>query len=255
MDKPRPLTVFILVTLIFLAWFLSYCVTYENQVIEFNKKLGQIDINDADFNTGDLILFRYDCSREGKFRTGYPKMITSIISKWPMPFSHIGFILKINGEAYIAHSANYAIKSATGDCLGNKTDVYLLKDYLDNYHGNIYWSKYTGPKLDSYRFYKKYERLEHLPFRFDAVTGIDYLIGTDLLNRKHSTVSCSGCVMQIMDEMNVIFPCSTGSVNYNHYTPNEVFIECYKTGKYSTPVIINNKYMKGIPVQSNCDLH
>lgn len=213
--------------------------SYHSHVNRFNSSCESSSMDLRNFDNGDLLLFRYDYFNKGlKEPLEFQEMVFTCMDDFPLPFSHIGIVLRIDDIPYVLHIANYARIAANGDMIGNKVDIFKLYDYLNEYDGNVYHSKYDG-SFPGHILYKKAEQMEFMPFRFDFTTVINYIFKGDWGNRNGNTISCSGFIIQLMNEVGLL---NLKNINYNHYTPNKVFIEAMKTGKYLWPSILSNKF-------------
>jgi hypothetical protein len=222
---------------------------YPYMVIDVNSKLSKVSLSKTKFRSGDLIMFRYDYFKEPKFdKMGYYEMIISCLP-CKLPFTHIGMVAVINDIPYITHIANYSIYDGSGQCVGFKSDLFNLYDYLDNYEGNIYHCRYIGKELDDYHLYRKMEMYEKLDFKLDHITLLDSLIGTDIADRKNKTLTCSSYVVKLLMDSDIL---GEDSYNSNHFSPNNAFIEAYGTGNYAEPVILINKYALGYSSNRSC---
>ena len=226
---------------------------YDVAVVRTNSQLNMIDINDAHFDSGDIIMFRYDCSK-CSIQDYYNMLITC--RPWPEIYSHIGMVIVLEGIPYIAHMTFCERYNPDGSCLINRSGIIPLYEYLDNYKGNVYHSKFKTNLQTAYemtfeqylsdfnkKLYNRMLELNKLEFYVDPITVFDYQMTTDIANRRDRATTCSGYIQQLLVDMDILPPNYKG-INRNHSTPSQVFIDALKTGHYTKPNIIINGYIR-----------
>lgn len=201
---------------------------YDIAVINVNSKIDMIMLNQVQFRPGDLILFRYDCSKCNKTEL-INRIIT--INPWPNIFSHIGLVTQVDGILYIAHKTFCEESDYKGNCIVNKSGLYPLYKYIKEYNGDVYHCQLQQP-IDIQKLNEKIDYYNEKKFVVDSVSVFDYLLGTDIHNRKNNTMSCSGYVYHLLKDVDLI----KSNKNGNHLTPGDVYQEVYQ--KYAQPRLI-----------------
>lgn len=210
---------------------------YDIAVINTNANLIMTPLDNMHFITGDLIWFRYDCSK--CTNQEYINMIIAC-NPWPSVFSHVGMVINLDGIPYIAHKTYCEQLDIHGNCMVNKSGLYPLHKYIKEYKGHVYHTRIrqhlNEGQINILR--EQIDTYNSKPFIVDAVTVFDYLCKTDIKSRKNSTMSCSGYVHNLMADIGKLKP-----TNGNHTTPSGVYNEIVKFGLYEHPVIIMNDYL------------
>jgi hypothetical protein len=206
---------------------------YDIAMINTNSQLDMIPLDYVKFNGGDLLWFMYDCSQCN--RQEFVNMIITC-NPWPSVFSHIGIVIEIDGQQYIAHKTYCEEFDSNNVCKVNKSGFYPLRKYLKEYHGYVYHSRAKKPIADvNIPRLLSYNNRE---FVVDQTTVFDYLMLTDIKNRKEKTMSCSGYVRQILVDSDLLKP-----MNGNHTTPSGIYNETVKANLYAKPNIVINDYL------------
>lgn len=229
---------FIIVGLLYLTWVITTIgyrgYMYDFELINMNSSFRMKDFSNIGFKTGDLIMFRYDCSK-ASLNEYFDHIL--ILRPWPQLFSHIGMVVEINGSLYIAHKTFCDVLDINNNCIVNKSGLYPLWDFIDNYKGDVYYAEaHESKTINSEDILNKINQLNNLEFIVDKITVIDYLNRTDIANRKGKTISCSGYIHELLQYLGRIDDDS----NSNHTTPAQVFDDAKKY--YYDPVIVINKY-------------
>lgn len=206
---------------------------YDIAIINTNSSMDYIPLDDVNFHVGDVLLFRFDCSICTK--SEYVNMIITS-DPWPSVFSHIGVVTKIRDDWFIAHKTFCEDMDSRGNCKHTKSGLYPLKKYIREYRGNVYISSVNRSlNIDPQRILEYNDR----KFVVDPTTVFDYILGTDILNRKNVTMSCSSYVYNILRDADVL----SSDINGNHTTPMSVYQNIMKSGKYEYPKLILNDYI------------
>lgn len=205
---------------------------YDIAIVNNNAQLDMIALKDVKFKTGDLLMFRYDCSNCSNRE--YINMIITT-NPWPSVYSHVGIVIFIDDVPYIAHKTFCEQLDVNHNCKVNKSGLYPLYKYIKEYNGNVYHLDILKSCDISMVQIDEYNKR---PFVVDSITVFDYLMSTDILNRQNKTMSCSGYVYNTLSDLGIL-----KTINGNHTTPAGLYNDIVKTKLYSNPKIIINDYI------------
>ena len=235
----------LIISIIILSCICYFNSKYPNEVIGYNQIVSNKRFNPNDYETGDILMFRFEHFDTNRDYVDsyweYQKMIFSVIPTWPSIYTHISTIVKINGKPYILNLGPQSIMNMDGKYTHHVIDIYDLESYIMDYPGNVYHSKYLGDTIPECEYVNLLNKVRHKPFKANYLTGIDYVLGTNLSNSGPDThMTCSGVSYFILNNMGIL-PNTTRP--YNNYTPGQILNIAISTGLYTSPISIENKYL------------
>ena len=197
--------------------FMAYYYHKNNNKYENNS----INVNNIDFNTGDIL----QESSNWNYNYGFLLYLSKL------DFIHNLFIFKFNNKNYILHfylgSPGYPENYLTFN--GTKyLEICRLEDYLkDNYFCTKYYRLFKyNKKLDTDKIFDCLKNLdiENLKFTFSPCTK-------DCENNKYN---CMSFILKLLIDLNII-----PKFNISNFTSNDlIYLENISNNSYDKPSII-----------------
>lgn len=175
-----------------------------SQIYEFNKLLTKKNINDINYNTGDIIFFRHDCplyfygdngiNMDIHIFKNMCKTLFHFIQPW---FSHCGIVVIRNNTPYVLHiTADDNYDNYTGNnTIGTPTLTSLCDLY--KYKGMLYHNSYIGPPIKNIESILEEIYSENIKLDGNILNAfIVNLLG--ISKHKEKTMVCCDFVLYVM---------------------------------------------------------